>query len=470
MIFVFVTTLGGYILPFLVVLTVLVFVHEMGHYLVARWNGVRVEVFSIGFGPEIRGWEDRFGTRWKVCWIPFGGYVKFFGDKDGASRPDGNTLSEVSQAERLISFHHKRLGQRAAIVAAGPIANFLYAIIVLAVMYMVFGQRVTPAEIGRVVDGGAGQIAGFKAGDIVLNIDGESVFRFEQIEQAVFLNPETAMTFQVGRGEQKINLIATPRLTEKADRHGIVRKFGDLGVWPASPAIVGKVLDGSPAAEGGLKSGDHIIAIDDQVVDNFERLQDMVATSEGRRLVVTVLRDKRELRLYVTARRDVAGSGSGNTERWLIGIIRAQRPPVRLGPGNALAQAMNTCYVMLVQTLNYVGQMITGRRGTEDLGGPLRIAQVSGQAAQIGVEQLILLSILLSLNLGIINLFPIPILDGGHLLFYGFEAVLRRPLTERMQEIAFRIGLALVLSLMVFATWNDLVNLGVFKFISGLFS
>ena len=465
-----ITALGGYILPFLVVLTVLVFVHEMGHYLVARWNGVRVEVFSIGFGPEIKGWEDRLGTRWKVCWIPFGGYVKFFGDKDGSSRPDGETLYQISQAERSVSFHHKRLDQRAAIVAAGPIANFLYAIIVLAVMYMVFGQRVTPAEIGRVVDGGAGQIAGFETGDIVLAIDGDSIYRFEEFEQLVFLNPEKEMTFRVSRGEREIDLIAIPRLTEKADGHGIARKFGDLGLWPASPAVVGRVINDSPAAEAGFKSGDRIVAIDGQVVDNFERLQDIVATSMGRRLLMTVLRSEKESRLHVSAKRDVAVNESGNTERWLIGIIRAQRPPIRLGPGNALVQAMNTCYDMLTQTLDYVGQMISGRRGTEDLGGPIRIAQVSGQAAQIGVEQLILLSILLSLNLGIINLFPIPILDGGHLLFYGVEAVMRRPLTERMQEFAYRIGLAFVLSLTVFVTWNDLVNLGAFKFIWSLFS
>ena len=226
----FITGLGGYILPFLVVLTILVFVHEMGHYLVARWNGVRVEVFSIGFGPEIRGWNDRLGTRWKICWIPFGGYVKFFGDSNSASRPDSAALKGLTPTERSVSFQHKRLGPRTAIVAAGPIANFVYAIVVLAAMYMAFGQRVTPPEIGRVVDGGAGQTAGFQAGDIVLAIDGDSVFRFEQFEQAVFLNPETALTFRVRRGEREINLIATPRLAEKADRQGITHKFGDLGV------------------------------------------------------------------------------------------------------------------------------------------------------------------------------------------------------------------------------------------------
>ncbi|MDP6873127.1 MAG: RIP metalloprotease RseP [Alphaproteobacteria bacterium] len=476
----FISGAGGYVLPFLIVLTVLVFVHELGHYLVARWNNVRVEVFSIGFGPEIKGWNDRHGTRWKFCWIPFGGYVKFFGDSDGASRPDGEALQELSEADRAVSFHHKRLGQRAAVVAAGPLANFLYAIIVLAAMYMVFGQRVTPAEVGRVVEQGAGQSAGFQEGDVVLAIDGDAIHRFEQFQQAVFLNPDRPLTFQISRGGLEQTIVATPRLVERADAQGIIHKFGDLGLWPANPAIVGKVYEGSPAAVAGFQVGDRITAIDGNIIDNFERLQDLVAASQGRRLAVSVLRDGREMRLYVSARRDVrerkaAGTeqAAGETivtERWLIGILRAQRPPVQLGPGDAVTQAVVTCYDMLVQTMAYVGQMISGSRGTEDLGGPLRIAHASGQAAQVGVEQLIMLSILLSLNLGMINLFPIPILDGGHLLFYGFEAILRRPLTERTQEFAFRIGLALVLTLTVFATWNDLVNLRVVEFISGRFS
>ena len=462
--------IGGYLLPFLVVLTVLIFVHEMGHYLVARWNGVRVEVFSIGFGPEIKGWNDNAGTRWKICWIPFGGYVKFFGDSDGASRPDGKALRELSAADRAVSFHHKRLGQRAAVVAAGPMANFAYAIVVLAVMYMAFGQRVTPAEIGRVVDQGAGQVAGFQDGDVVLAIDGDAIHRFEQFERVVFLNPGRPLIFRIRRAGQERILSAAPNLVEKADRQGIVHKFGDLGVWPANPAIVGIVTQDSPAALAGFLVGDRILAIDGQVVDNFERLQDMVAASKGRRLAVTLLRDGMEMRLHVAARRDVSAKDSKRPERWLIGIVLAKRALVRHGPVDAVVEAAATCYDMLVQTLAYVGQMIAGDRGTEDLGGPIRIAHASGQAAQVGIEQLIMLSILLSLNLGMINLFPIPILDGGHLLFYGFEAVLRRPLNDRTQEYAFRIGLALVLSLMVFATWNDLVNLRVVEFIADLFS
>ncbi|MFP6773230.1 MAG: RIP metalloprotease RseP [Alphaproteobacteria bacterium] len=460
----------NYGLPFLVVLTVLVFVHEMGHYLVARWNGVRVEVFSIGFGSEIRGWNDSTGTRWKICWIPFGGYVKFFGDSDGASRPDGDILRELSDADREASFHHKRLGQRAAIVAAGPMANFIYAIVVLAGMYMVFGQRVTPAEVGRVVDQSVGQAAGFQVGDIILEVDGDSVHRFEQFEQAVFLNPGQPLSFRLRRAGRELTLTATPKMTERADRQGIIHKFGDLGVSPANTAIVGKVFADSPAAIAGFRVGDRIMAIDGIAVDNFERLQDMVAASKGARLAVSVLREGTEVRLHAAARRDISTRGAGGGDRWLIGILRAKRPAVKLGPGSALAAAFTTCYDMLAMTVDFVGQMISGRRGTEDLGGPLRIAHASGQAAQLGVESLIMLSILLSLNLGMVNLFPIPILDGGHLLFYGFEAVMRRPLTERTQEFAFRVGLALVLTLTVFVTWNDLIQLRFIEFVAGLLS
>ena len=463
----YISWIWNYGLPFLVVLTVLVFVHEMGHYLVARWNGVRVEVFSIGFGSEIRGWNDSTGTRWKICWIPFGGYVKFFGDSDGASRPDGDVLRELSDADREASFHHKRLGQRAAIVAAGPVANFIYAIVVLAGMYMVFGQRVTPAEVGRVVDQSVGQAAGFQVGDTVLAVDGDGIHRFEQFEQAVFLNPGQPLSFRLRRAGRELTLTATPKLTERADRQGIIHKFGDLGVSAANPAIVGKVFADSPAAIAGFKVGDRIMAINGIAVDNFERLQDMVAASKGARLAVSVLREGTEVRLHAAARRDIRASGG---ERWLIGILRAKRLPVQLGPGSALAAAFTTCYDMLAMTVDFVGQMISGRRGTEDLGGPLRIAHASGQAAQLGVESLIMLSILLSLNLGMVNLFPIPILDGGHLLFYGFEAVMRRPLTERTQEFAFRVGLALVLTLTVFVTWNDLIQLRFVEFIAGLFS
>jgi len=460
-----------YIVPFLIVLTVLVFVHEMGHYLVARWNDVRVEVFSIGFGPELFGWFDKHGTRWKISAIPFGGYVKFFGDESAASTPDGERVSSMSSEEQRVSFHHKSLGQRAAIVAAGPMANFAYAIVVLAALFMTFGQRLTPPEVGRVLPDSVGEAAGFRAGDIVLAVDGDEITRFEELSQAVLLNPGKPMAFLVRRDGRELEIAATPAEVEREDIEGINRRLGDLGVYPANPAIIGAVFPDTPASAAGFQAHDRILTVGGQPLENFEHLQDIVAASNGRQLTVVVLRDGVEVELFVSPRRDVRVDDAGNTaERWLIGIQRAGRAPVRLGPVEAVREATWSSYDMLVKTFEYLGQMIVGERGTEDLGGPLRIAHVSGQAAQIGIEQVIFLSVLLSLNLGMINLFPVPILDGGHLLLYAIEAVRGRPLTERVQDFAFRIGLALVLTLTVFATWNDLVNLRVVDFIADLFS
>lgn len=467
----FLIGLVTYVLPFLVVLTVLVFVHEMGHYLVARWNGVRVEVFSIGFGPELYGWDGKSGTRWKIASIPLGGYVKFFGDSNAASAADKDVVSTLSSDEQAVSFHHKRLGQRAAIVAAGPIANFIYAIVVLAGLFILYGQRITPPEIGRVLPDGAGAAAGLVAGDVVLEIDGDTVTRFEDVNEAVFMNPDRTIPIVVRRGDDTLTLSVTPTEVETDPANGPVSLFGVIDVFPANKAIIGAVRPDSPAQAAGFLAGDHIVRIDNAPVDNFERLQDMVAASAGRELQVDVERNGETVRLQVAAERHTTETAAGvAVDRWLLGIERAPRPLYRHGALSALGEAVKVSVNMVDRTFEYVGQMIMGTRGTEELGGPLRIAHVSGQAAQGGLEQLVLLSVLLSLNLGIINLFPVPVLDGGHLLFYACEAIRGKPLTERMQEYAFRVGLMMILGLTVFVTWNDLVNLRVVEYIAGLLS
>ena len=462
---------GVYAVSFIVLITILVFVHEMGHYLVARWAGVRVEVFSIGFGPELMGWNDSKGTRWKISSIPLGGYVKFFGDAGAASQGDTEVLDGLTPDEREVSFHHKKLHQRAAIVAAGPFANFAYAIVILAIVFVAFGQRFTPPEIGRVLAGSTGMEAGFAAGDVVLAVDGETVRRFEELDQAIFLNPGRELQFLVRRNGEELVIAATPEEIDGTERQSIARKFGDLGLRPSNPAVVGRTQPGSPAEAAGFLSGDQILSVDGEEVYNFEQLQRVVGASEGRPLNMLVRRGQDDIVLTLSARsRTVTTADGEERQRWLIGIFGAARDPSRLSPGEALAEAVWVSYDMLVRTLEYVGEMIVGDRGTEDLGGPLRIAQASGQAAQIGFEQFVFLSVVISLNLGLVNLFPIPLLDGGHLLMYGFEAIRGRPLTERMQEYAFRFGLALVLTFTVFATWNDLVNLRVVEFLTGLFS
>jgi regulator of sigma E protease len=360
-----------YVIPFLVILTVLVFVHEFGHYLIARWNGVRVEVFSIGFGSELFGWWDRAGTRWKFSTIPLGGYVKMFGDADASSGLPAVGLAQLAQAERDVSFHYKRLGQRAAIVAAGPAANFLFAIVVLAVLFMAFGQPFTPAEVGQVQPGSAAEQGGIRPGDVMLKIDGRPVARFEDVQQAVRLNPGVPMAIVVRRDGRDIELQITPSPTEITDRFGNHYAIG------------------------------------------------------------------------------------------LLGIARSGMEYVKRDPATAVVQAVSETWNLSASTLQAIWQMVKGTRTTDELGGPLRIAQMSGEVAQGGVVAILWFMAVLSINLGLINLFPVPVLDGGHLLFYAAEAVRGKPLGQRAQEYGFRIGLALVLTLMVFATWNDLVHLGI---------
>jgi regulator of sigma E protease len=371
---------GGlsYIIPFLGVLTVLVFVHELGHYLIARRNGVRVEVFSIGFGPELFGWWDRAGTRWKFSAIPLGGYVKMFGDSDPTSGLPIQGLAQLPQLERDVSFHYKTLGQRAAIVAAGPAANFIFAVIVLAVLFMTFGQPFTPAEVGQVQPGSAAERGGIRPGDLILSIDGQAVERFEDVQQAVRLNPGVPMDIVVKRDGQELGLNVTPSLTEVTDRFGNRHQLGLLGI--------------------------------------------------GRSGVEYVKRD----------------------------------------PASAVVRATTETWNLSVATLKAMWQILIGTRPADELGGVIRIGQMSGEVAQAGIVALLWFMAVLSINLGLINLFPVPVLDGGHLLFYAAEAIRGKPLGQRAQEYGFRIGLALVLTLMVFATWNDLVHLRIVEFVKGL--
>lgn len=375
----------NYGVMFLVVLTILVFVHEMGHFLVARRNGVRVEVFSIGFGPEIIGRTDRLGTRWKFSLIPLGGYVKMFGDAGAASTP-GTGLDRMTPAQRAVSFHHKRVGQRMAIVAAGPAANFLFAILALAFMFMVYGQPYTPPVVREILPEGAAAEAGMKPGDRIVSMDGRETPRFEDVLGVIVMNPGRTVSMVVERIEaegaepKRLELTVTPRAEKMEDRFGNIHTIGRLGVMRGN--------------------------------DEYRRQTPLTA------------------------------------------IWEAGKETVRLTEG----------------TLDAVWQMALGMRSTNELGGPIRIAQMSGQVAQTGFVTMIWFVAVLSINLGLINLFPIPMLDGGHLLYYAVEAVRGRPLGERAQEYGFRVGLALVLTLMVFATWNDLVQLRVVDFVKGVLS
>lgn len=370
----------GYLAPFLLVLTVLVFVHELGHYLVARYNGVRVEVFSIGFGPELFGWNDKHGTRWKISLLPLGGYVKMLGDADASSKPDMKKLGTPSQDLKNHSLFYKTVWQRIAVTAAGPLANYLFAIVIFAGIFMTVGERYTVPVLGNVLQESAAASAGLKAGDRVLKLQGTPVKRFEEIVEVVRENPGISLAFEIQRRHETFQMSVVPETINFQDHFGYTHRIGRLGVSP-----------------------------------------------------------------------------SGQVE------FISQNPLMAVG------KAIGEVFVISWKTLEAVGQMLTGMRSGDEIGGVLRIAKMSGEVASLGVPTFFWFMGLLSINLGLINLFPIPMLDGGHLLFYGIEAVRGKPLSEKAQEWGFRFGLFCVLSLLVFSTWNDLSQLKVFHFFAGLF-
>ncbi|MBP2151786.1 regulator of sigma E protease [Xanthobacter flavus] len=367
------STLLGYVIPFLFVLTIVVFFHELGHFWVARRAGVRVMTFSLGFGPEIAGFNDRHGTRWRIAAVPLGGYVRFFGDEDAASTPDAARLSQMSAAERSESFFYKPVAWRAAIVAAGPIANFLLAIAIFAIVFMVFGKQVTAPRVDQINPGSAADVAGFKPGDLVVEIDGAKVTSFSDMQRIVGSHAGQPLAFTVERGDRQVTLTATPELKEVKDPFGNTHRTGLLGI------------------SRSLAAGD------------------------------------------VTTQ--------------------------RFGPVEAIGMGVQETWFVVARTFDYLGGLVAGRESADQLGGPIRIAQVSGQVATFGIGALLSLAAVLSVSIGLLNLFPIPLLDGGHLLFYAFEAIRGRPLSARTQDIGFRIGLALVLMLMIFATWNDVLHI-----------
>ena len=357
-------------LAFLFVLTIVVFVHEMGHYLMARWCGVGVKAFSIGFGKEIVGWQDRHGTRWRVAWIPLGGYVKFMDDENAASVPSREALERMTEEERKGSFQGKPVWQRAAVVAAGPIANFLLAIAIFATMYMLIGVRLTAARIDEVLPDSPAAKAGFQAGDVIKEIDGHKIEGFNDVLRIVGTSPERDLAVLVDRSGKGVTMTVRPALQETKDAFG------------------------------------------------------------------------------------------GVSRRGVIGIKRLTTPQTievrRVGPLEAVALGVSETKFIITSTLGYLADVVAGRQKADQLGGPIRIAEVSGQVAKVGMEALVQLVAVISVSVGLINLFPIPLLDGGHLMYYAAEAVRRKPLSERTQEIGFRIGLAVVLMLMAFATLNDL--------------
>jgi regulator of sigma E protease len=369
----------GYAIPFLIVLTIVIFFHELGHFLVARWNGVKVEAFSIGFGPELYARVDRHGTRWRLAAIPIGGYVKMFGHEDVATTVEGD-ISKMSKEEQAEAFQTKTLWQKSAIVFAGPLANYILAIVLFS---------------------------------------GIAIFAGE----------------------------------------------------PYIAATVAGVSEGSAAEAAGLEAGDEILGVDDSEITSFFDLQEIVAASGGKEVNFRIMRDGQEMMLPVTPELKDTESCFGKAKpSGVLGVNSQELEYKKVGPIQAVTSSVQQTIDYSAQTLCALGQIIFGTRGTEELGGPLRIAQISGKVAQYGITNILSFIAILSVNLGLINLFPIPVLDGGHLMFYGIEGVVRKPLNKRIHETISFAGFGLILALMLFVTWNDLVHLKVFDYLKTFFS
>jgi regulator of sigma E protease len=366
------TWIWQYGIVFLLVLTLVVFIHELGHFLVARWCGVTVKAFSIGFGPEIFGFYDKYGTRWRFAWIPLGGYVKFIDDENAASQRTAGSDKRLTPAERAGAFHSKSVAARAAVVSAGPIANFILAIVLYSALNATVGLRIMPAFVDAVIANSPAERAGFKPGDRIAAIGSTNIQKFDDLQRIVGSSAGEELTFTVERQGQEIVLKATPNVDEQRDAFG--RTF----------------------------------------------------------------------------------------RRGLIGIQRAMSPDkvqtVHVSLLRAIVLGVEETYDNITQTLAGIHGIITHRQSAEQMGGPIMMAEVTAKVAELGLEPMLRWIAFISANIGFLNLLPIPVLDGGHLMFYAYEAVRRKPASERLQQVGFRLGLAVLMMLMVFVNFNDIMN------------
>lgn len=368
-----VLTLLHTLVPFVFVMTVVVFFHELGHFLVGRWCGVQVDVFSIGFGPELFARTDRHGTRWRVAAIPLGGYVKFHGDMNAASAGPSDAIAAMPEAERARTFTAQPVYERAAVVAAGPIANFILALVILSGLFYVEGRSILLPRVASVVAGSAAEKAGFAAGDVVHSIDGRPIDSFVDMQKIVSVSSGVPLSFGIERGGQDLSLIGTP------ERRDVKNPLGTSNI-----GVLGVSASTDPA--------------------------------------------------------DVRN--------------------VRLGLGASVVEAAHETWFVIDRTASYIGGLVIGREKPDQLSGPIGVAGVAGQVAKIGIGPLFNLIAILSISIGLINLVPVPLLDGGHLLYFAFEALRGKPMSVGAQEFGFKVGLALVSMLMIFATYNDISHFG----------
>lgn len=447
-----------YLPYFILVLTVLVFIHEFGHYWVARQFGIHAEVFSIGFGPELFGWTDRRGTRWKVSAIPLGGYVKFLGDNDATSATPSD--APLSDEQKRGAFFSKPLYARAAVVLGGPAANLLFAVVVLTIVFLVSGEPYSPATVAVQVDGPAAK-AGLRTGDEIVRLADRKVNRYEDIQGSQFLYLAKPMAVEYRRDGQLLHGEIVPQFCERTDRNNNTLRYGELGLDPLIRPVVGGLLANSPAEAAGLKVGDRLLEIDGKPVEYFSRIPELIGARAGQPLVVKYDRDGRIAETTIVPIADKVADCAGN-ER-VVGRLRVRPVAVTQfrahGVLGAMGAGVNAVWDMTTMFYTSMGQILTATRPVDELGGPIRIAKAAGEASHAGWSGILNLMIALSVVLGVFNLLPVPMLDGGHLAMYLYEAIRGKPLSLRVQELGLRVGFALVIGMALIATFNDITLL-----------
>ncbi len=458
------------------VLSILVFVHEWGHYIVARMCGVRVEKFSIGFGKEIYGFNDKSGTRWKISMIPLGGFVQLFGDTDPASAghsekvEDGEEVREMTEEERKVAFFSKKVWQRALVVVAGPAINYIFAIALLTGLYITHGQPVSPPTAAAVMTDSNAEKYGFQPHDYILTIGGKTINDFSDIRREMMIALNEERNFVLERDGEIIEIAARPKKISMTDKFGFSSSIGVLGLIGAEKGI----LVSSITSIDGVEYEDKQQVIDELKkrmgttfvigLDNKSSSESSDEnSSEETTAIVEAINDATIIDSIIVAPLADKNAELGLSEEGTEEVLYlANVPPEKFvshTPITALQSAMNESYVMTVSSLEALWQMVVGTRSATELGGIVRIGAITGDTATKGIVPLILLTALLSISLGFINLLPIPMLDGGHLMFYGIEAVIGRAVPEQIQEYAFRAGFVFLVGIMAFANLNDIYQL-----------
>lgn len=455
-----------YIVPFIILLGVLVFVHEFGHFIIARLLKVKVVAFSIGFGKELWSHIDKRGTRWKVSAIPLGGYCQFLGDADASSSTVDNSLETLSEEDKKGAFPLQPSWKKIAIVVAGPLFNYLFAVMVFFSLFFFFGRMIYPSVVGAVMQGEAADMAGIKVDDKIISINGKNTPDFQSLSNEVSLSETDVVEVAL---ERPMTIIVKPQEVYIDKR--VKKKILGIGSFAnqydeetheklPAPAIVAKVVPESAAQKAGIMIGDAIDEINDTIIQNFDELQAYVRKHANEELTIKL---RRPMILSVTLKDTEYDDENGRKiKRRMLGIRSKPELTIAetMGFAEAIYASFEETYSLTATTLRGLGQMITGKRGGKDVGGIIRIAEMSGDISKTGgLLSFIYFMALLSVNLGLINLLPIPVLDGGSLVIFVIEWITGHELKEKARDLIFKIGLLIILAIMVLATWNDVVHL-----------